>query len=178
MCEQAASGFVSSPFRGMLDLLGISDDQKAALMASAPYLKESEVLYPGVPDLLLALSKQFRLGIIANQPQGTDDRLEQWGIGEHFCLVLASHEYGLAKPDPQVFAAALSNAQCEAEEALMVGDRLDNDIGPAKAHGFNTIRVLQGFSRFQKPRSPCETPDLTISGIGHLLAELHRTRGI
>lgn len=170
MCQRAAGRFASSPFRGMLDHLGLSDDQRATLMASARYPKEKEVLYPGVPDLLSALSTRFRIGLIANQPQGAEGRLVQWGIREHFSLIVTSHEYGLSKPDPQIFAAALSDARCEADEALMVGDRLDNDIGPAKALGMKTMRVLQGFSRFQEPRSPYELPDISVSGIQCLLA--------
>ena len=134
-------------------------------------MKENEVLYPGVPDLLLTLSKRFHLGVIANQSQGTEVRLVQWGVREHFSLIIASYEYRLAKPDPQIFAAALTRSRCEAEEALMVGDRLDNDIGPAKAHGLKTIRVLQGFSRFQEPRFPYEIPDISISGIERLSAD-------
>jgi len=52
----------------------------------------------------------------------------------------------------------------------MVGDRIDNDIGPAKSQGWNTIRVRQGFSRFQRPRGPGEVPDMTIEKIGELSA--------
>ena len=154
----------------MLEYLGLFNDQRVTLMASARYVKEEEMLYPGVSDLLSALARRFSLGIIANQPQGTEVRLVQWGIREHFSLIVASHEYGLAKPDPRIFAVALSDAQCEAEEALMVGDRLDNDIGPAKALGMKTLRVLQGFSRFQEPRFQYEIPDFTISRIAFLLA--------
>ena len=34
----------------------------------------------------------------------------------------------------------------------MVGDRLDNDIFPAKALGMKTIWVRQGFGGMQEPR--------------------------
>ncbi len=164
MCERAATGFAPLHFRGMLERLDLADDQTVAVMDSVCY-----VLYPGVPELLSALSDRFHLGVIANQSEGTEGRLAGWGIREHLPLIFASAELGLAKPDPRIFAAALSQAGCEAEEALMVGDRLDNDIGPAKSQGFSTVRVLQGFARFQEPRTSSEVPDVTISGIGELL---------
>ncbi len=85
------------------------------------------------------------------------------GIRDHFSLIFAPTELGLSKPDPQIFAGALAAAGCNPEEAVMVGDRLDNHIGPAKSQGWRTVRVRQGFSRLQIPCSPYETPDMTIS---------------
>jgi HAD superfamily hydrolase (TIGR01549 family) len=168
ICERAATDFAPSPFREMLARLDLPDDQVATLMDTVRYVTENEVLYPRVPELLATLSKRFRLGVIANQSEGTESRLVRWRIRDYFSLIFASAEFGLAKPDPQIFAAALSQAQCEPEEALMVGDRLDNDIGPAKSQGWKTVRVLPGFSRFQEPRSPHEIPDIIISGIEEL----------
>jgi ribonucleotide monophosphatase NagD (HAD superfamily) len=56
----------------------------------------------------------------------------------------------------------------------MVGDRLDNDIAPAKRLGMQTIRVLQGFARHQRPRSAAEEPDHTIRAIADLSNEALR----
>jgi hypothetical protein len=49
-----------------------------------------------------------------------------------------------------------------------LGDRLDNDIGPAKRAGWGTARILQGFSRNQEPRNLAERPDITFDSIAHL----------
>ncbi len=168
MREHAATRFSASPFQGMLARLGLSGDDIGTLMDSVRYVKENEVLYPGVPELLAQLSGLFNLGVIANQSKGTEDRLVQWRIRDHFSLVFASAELGLSKPDPRIFESALSEARCTPQAALMIGDRIDNDIGPAKSQGWNTVRVLQGFSRFQEPRSPQEIPDITISAIRKL----------
>lgn len=171
LCERAASEFAPNHFRGMLERLGLGSDEVARVLGTARYVQRNEALYSGVSNLLSALSKRFRLGVIANQPKGTERRLARWGIRDQFSLVVASNEHGLAKPDARIFAAALSRAGCEAEEALMVGDRLDNDIGPAKLHGMRTLRVLQGFARSQEPRSTNEVPDVSISGIAELMAD-------
>ena len=44
----------------------------------------------------------------------------------------------------------------------MVGDRIDNDIGPAESQGRNAARVLQGFHRFEEPRGPQEKAEKSI----------------
>jgi len=167
-CEQAATVFWHSPFFGMLASLNLSDDQQKIIRSTLKYDHSHEVLYPGVPSLLSDLSKRFKLGVIANQSRGTEKRLASRGIRDSFSVILASAELGLSKPDPKIFDAALSEAGCKPEEALMVGDRIDNDISPANAQGWYTIRVLQGFSRFQKPRNPNEEANITISSIGDL----------
>jgi len=165
MCEEAATEFAPSPFLGMLSRIGLSEDQIASISASARFEKEKEALYAGVPQLLETLSRRFSLGVIANQPEGTEKRLKRWGIRERFSLVFASAELGISKPDPRIFEAALSEAGCRPTECVIVGDRLDNDIGPAKRQGWRALRVLQGFCRFQVSRSPLEVPDLTVPNI-------------
>jgi FMN phosphatase YigB (HAD superfamily) len=104
-------------------------------------------------------------------------RLREFGILDAFSVVVSSQEVGLTKPDPRIFAHALSIAGCSPEQATMVGDRLDNDIGPANSAGWRTIRVLQGFARSQAPRSNEEGPDETIASIGEMSPELIVARG-
>lgn len=168
LCEQAATDFAPSPFRAMLARLDLTEEQRREVASANRYVKELEELYPGVPDTLDTLSRKFRLGVIANQSEGTEKRLSDWGIRHRFSIVLASAELGVSKPDSRIFGAALSQAGCAPDGILMVGDRLDNDIGPAKSRGCLTMRVLQGFSRYQTPRRAVEIPDFTISSIREL----------
>jgi FMN phosphatase YigB (HAD superfamily) len=56
-------------------------------------------------------------------------------------LCFWSFEHGFSKPDPHVFqilTARLAALGISPREILMVGDRFDNDIEPAKAHGWQT----------------------------------------
>ena len=106
---------------------------------------EYEVLYPDTVQLLEELSKDFKIGAIANQPLGTVDRLEAFGILKYFNLVVASAEEGVAKPDKRIFEIALERAGCAPEEAFMIGDRIDNDIIPAKEMKMHALWVKQGF---------------------------------
>lgn len=51
----------------------------------------------------------------------------------------------------------------------MIGDRLDNDIVPAKKLGMTTVWVRQEFARYQSAVSDCERPDFTVDSIGEIL---------
>ena len=46
---------------------------------------------------------------------------------------------GVSKPDPAFFARAVSDAGGELELALPVGDRVDNDVSPARAAGLHAV---------------------------------------
>lgn len=127
-----------------------------------------EKLYGSAYCVLSALHGKYRLGIIANQPFGTQERLDNWGIGKFFDVVMASAEAGCAKPDPEIFTVALEKAGCAPSDAFMIGDRLDNDIVPAKKLGMKTIWVRQGFSKYQVIGSENERPDLIVDSIEEL----------
>ena len=62
-----------------------------------------EILYPDAKEILQILSKKYKLGIIANQDFGTEQRLTAFDIRQYIDLVIASAEEGVAKPDLKVF---------------------------------------------------------------------------
>ena len=55
---------------------------------------------------------------------------------------------------------------------MMIKDRLDNDVRPARLLGWKTIRVLQGFARFQSPRDGWDEPDLTVARVSRVTSAL------
>lgn len=136
----------------------------------APWHSEEEVLYPDAVSCLKALHSRFSIGIIANQPLGTADRMEKMGLAPYLDRIISSAEEGLAKPDPAIFRLALERAGCRPEQAVMIGDRLDNDIAPAKQLGMTTIWVKQGFGGLSVPRTPEETPDFTVESLSDIPA--------
>lgn len=130
---------------------------------------ELERLYPDTITILDKLSKKYKLGIIANQIAGTQRRIDNWGIGKYFDVVVASAEAGYAKPDFEIFNVALEQADCKPNETVMIGDRLDNDIIPAKKLGMKTVWVRQGFAKMQYVKSENERPDYIIENIGDIM---------
>ena len=130
---------------------------------------ELEKLYPDTKMILEILSQKYKLGVIANQVAGTKDRLDNWGIGKYFDVVVASAEAGCSKPDLKIFNLALEQAGCKLNEAVMIGDRLDNDVVPAKQLGMKTVWVRQGFAKYQSISNETEKPDFIIDSIGDIL---------
>lgn len=127
---------------------------------------EDEVLYEDAAECLRKLSSHYKIGIIANQVLGTKERLEKYGIMQYIDLVITSAEEGVAKPDRRIFELALERAGCQAKESIMIGDRIDNDIIPAKAVGMHTIWVKQGFGQYWNVVREIEKPDLIVDNIG------------
>ncbi|MDE5911358.1 MAG: HAD family hydrolase, partial [Clostridia bacterium] len=115
------------------------------------------------------LSKKFSLGIIANQSGNLSKRLQDWKIDKYFSTIISSCDYGFSKPDERLFLAALEKSNCAPNNAVMVGDRLDNDIFPANKLGFLTVRIKQGFAKQQIAPSTIYEPTYEINNLTELL---------
>ncbi len=139
--------------RAAFALLGFDGNAKVISyfgLIKTPWHTEDERLYAGAAEVLCCLkARGYRLGILANQGPGASERLDMWGIGDLFEVVVSSSEVGIAKPDSKIFETALFMAGCEAKEAAMIGDRLDNDILPAKSLGMYTVWVKSGSAALQ-----------------------------
>ena len=135
-------------------------------LTKTPWHKEDEILYPDAERVLKYLcDKGYKIGVIANQSLGTAERLEKWGLGRYIDVVAASAELGFAKPDEKIFRYALKQAECTAENAVMVGDRLDNDIYPAKKLGMKTVWIRQGFAVYQTPENKDYEADYAVDNL-------------
>ncbi len=135
-----------------------------------PYNPAFEVAFPETEEALRKLSSKYKLGIIANQRGGSAHRLQSHGLMKYIDFVYSSEEMGRSKPAPDLFLSALETLGCAPEEACMVGDRIDNDIRPAKKLGMKTVRLRQGFFRNRAPECDFDIPDADISSIGDLPA--------
>jgi HAD superfamily hydrolase (TIGR01509 family) len=163
--EEFAPRLITRAIEKLIDDL----ECRKLILAEARYDKELESPYEGAEETLRKLSSRYRIGVIANQPAGTEERLVKWGLMPFISICLSSTEVGLEKPDPAIFQLALSQSGCEPEQAVMIGDRLDNDIRPARLLGWKTIRIAQGFARFQSPRDDLDEADLTLANLKGLV---------
>ena len=135
-----------------------------------PWHKEDEVLYPDTERVLKYLHDSgYNIGAIANQSPGTEERLRGWGLTKYITVVAASAELGIAKPDKRIFQYALEMAGCSAENAVMIGDRLDNDIYPAMEMGMKAVWIRQGFSVYQRLDETKAPPDYIVDGLSELM---------
>lgn len=141
-------------------------------LTKAPWNSDDEFVYPEAENCLSELSKHYKIGIIANQNLGSEERLERLGLLKYIDLVIASAEEGVAKPDLRMFQIALDRANCKPEKALMVGDRIDNDIVPANKIGMKTIWIKQGFGKYCELKTEIEQPDYTVESLNELISIL------
>jgi len=158
---EIASIFRKPQFRTLID--------KYHFREVAPYHTELEELYKEAPAVIKALAEKYELGVIANQLDGLKERLEAFSLLEHFKYIISSWDVKVMKPDIRIFEYALDKANCKPQNACMIGDRLDNDILPAKSLGMKTVWIKQGFGALQKPLSESEEPDFTINKLSELL---------
>lgn len=154
-------------------------------------------LIPGMPHVIRELAKKYNLGLIANQPLIVLDVLRHYGLSDFFKVHGISESVGFSKPDPKFFQWALREANCRPEHAIMIGDRIDNDIAPAKSMGMKTIWLplppeekgyqpegklekiyfeslkKASISRLQ-PRNDAEKPDETTTSVEEILEKVER----
>jgi len=128
-----------------------------------------EKVYEDVPQILEKLKQKYKLGIIANQSMGTEERLIKYNIRQYFDIIISSAEVGVSKPDIKIFKMALDKSGCEANEVYMIGDRLDNDIEPAASLGMHTIWVKQGSFAYGNVKLIEHKPEYIVNNIIDIL---------
>lgn len=117
---------------------------------------------------LQALSKYCQMGLIANQSEDILELLEKSGFDRFFRVKAISSSVKLKKPDSKIFELALREAGQNAEDCIMVGDRLDTDICPANNMGMTTIRTTNSLFALQVPKRACEHPSYTVARLSEI----------
>ena len=141
-------------------------DEAANAAETAPTLL-AQTPYEGVSNVMAALGEKYGLGVISNGQEVTQ-LLEREEIDHFFGVMVGILEFGYSKPHPKIFEGALKLADCSAENAVMVGARLDKDIAGAKQVGMLTIRARQGIYANDEPSNPDEIADAEITDIRQL----------
>ena len=86
-------------------------------------------IYPELPELLLELRQHYRLAVLSNTNELHYPRLfEEFNLGHYFKpeRVFASHQMGLAKPDPAAFTYVLEQLDAAPEQVLFLDDMSEN----------------------------------------------------
>lgn len=101
----------------------------------------AEDLYPDALPTLTALREAgYRTAVMANQPSTVDAFLASLPVDQ--CG--SSQSWGVAKPDPAFFARVAEELALPPERVAYVGDRVDNDVLPAKAAGMLAVHLRRG----------------------------------
>lgn len=134
----------------------------------------TDALEDDVRPCLEALSGRYRLGVIANQPRTVRSVLDRDGLTGFFEVWGVSEDLGVQKPDPQLFRLTLRTAGVGGQAAVMLGDRLDYDMRPAREAGMRTVWVLRGEAPDEPSAEQLAEVDAAIGGLDELPALLER----
>ncbi|MEX2275887.1 MAG: HAD family hydrolase [Actinomycetota bacterium] len=165
----------SASFRRSIaaEFLGPHPDIDAFQRETAKYWAyPPDALESDVRSCLAALEGRYRLGIVANQPSHVRAAMERDGIADAFELWGVSDDLGIEKPDPRIFADALASAKVAAQRTMMVGDRLDYDVRPARDAGMHTTWLLRGEAPADPTLEQLAVPEKSIRSLSELPAVL------
>jgi putative hydrolase of the HAD superfamily len=166
----------SGSFRRKLTAAFLPDADLRELerLASRYWHYPPTALYDDVRPCLAELRGRYRLGVIANQPGEVRSALARDGLDGSFEVWAVSDELGVGKPDPALFELSVRTAGVRPAAAVMVGDRLDYDVRPAKAVGMRTVWMLRGEAPDVPTLEQLAEPDAAVRGLAELPGTLER----
>jgi len=112
----------------------------------------------------------LKVGVVSDADSGMlRSLLSKHGLTGYLDFIIISDEVGALKPSEKIFEVALSEAGCEAGEALMVGDSA-RDIEGAKRAGLMAVLLARGESLELRGRASgvLLEPDMVISNLEEL----------
>lgn len=124
------------------------DDAKILLLSDeyVHYLPTYNHLYDGAIEILQYLKPKYRLHIITNGFQNVQGgKLKNSGIEIYFETITNSETAGAKKPNPKIFEHSLSLCNVNKQNAVMIGDCLDADVGGALNFGMDAIFFNEHF---------------------------------
>jgi putative hydrolase of the HAD superfamily len=149
--EQAVAAFAPDVVRHMIETLCGGEPATVSRVARRVEAMTGQLdafqLRPGIADLLTRLGAR---GLVLGAREPRWERLDRAGIAH---LFVRDHDIPATK-------------------CILVGDRIDADIVPAKEAGMATIQFRSGRWRRQRPRSAAETPDAVVTDVAELEAAI------
>ena len=142
--------------------LGVEADGTAAsrfVVAENQVWRPTHHLEPAVVEAIDELrTRGLKVGLISNAfdpPTLMRELFAEIGLLERLDATVLSAEVGKRKPHALMFESALDQAGVEPREAVMVGDRLREDVAGAQALGIATVQARW----FADDDSAVATPD-------------------
>jgi len=133
-------------------------------------------LYEDVPDALQALADEgIRLGLISNSHRCLASFQSHFELEGLISATISSSDYGVMKPHPSIFRAALALVDVPPEAAAMVGDSLSHDVLGAMRAGLRGVWLARGGS--YPPAQPIDPGVEVIRSLAEL-PQLVRTRDV
>ena len=138
---------------------------EAERVTAPPAFEDRDLHADALPCLAALRARGFRLGAAGNMRAVHEEFLRR-----HVDFVGSSERWGVEKPATAFFERIVEEARTPAGEILYVGDRVDNDVVPARTAGLRAVRVRRG--AHAEVESPAGT--VTIDSLAELPGALGR----
>jgi HAD superfamily hydrolase (TIGR01549 family) len=116
-----------------------------------------DALYPDVLPCMLALREHgYRIGVGSNEPRRSAKILRRMRAPVDWLPIDELHD--VHKPDPAFFARIVDLTGMPAGAIAFVGDRVDNDLAPARAAGMVAVHLRRspwGVLQADRPEAAC-----------------------
>jgi putative hydrolase of the HAD superfamily len=121
----------------------------------------------GAFEVLAAIRKEgYRIGMIANgDSTGARNIINSIGLQGYFDAIVVSEEVGIEKPYQAIFEVALAKLGVKAENAVMVGNRIEADILGANRIGMKSVWFRWNDRYSDTIDGSEEKPDFTINSL-------------
>jgi FMN phosphatase YigB (HAD superfamily) len=136
-------------------------------------------IMPGFREEAETIARDFHMGIAGQYGGELLELLKEESLLDLFTYRFTQDDFDITKPDPRYLERIARACGVAPGECVMVGDRVDNDVIPAKHLGMKTVLVRVGLHRKQQPRIPFEIPDVeikSIKGLADAVLEISQQR--
>jgi HAD superfamily hydrolase (TIGR01549 family) len=133
-------------------------------------------LYPDARPCLQTLKDRgFIVGIAGNQTAKAEETLNSLDLPVD--IIGTSASWKAEKPSLAFFERLVTESGCDREEILYVGDRLDNDIAPARSLGLQVAFIERGpWGYINLPQHTLEYACLRIKSLTDLPDKISRPK--
>jgi len=90
-------------------------------------------------DWFVGLRPRYRLGILSNSGPGAREHEVVWGLEDVCDAIVYSHEVGLAKPDPAIYALTAERLGVRPHEIAFLDD-IEVNVQAAREAGWRAVR--------------------------------------
>ena len=121
------------------------EQERVALLAQGRGVDiDATDLYPdAVPCLQRLKDAGYLVGVAGNQPPEVSEAIFR-SCGVELDVIASSSAWNVEKPSPAFFARVAQEAGVAPAEIAYVGDRVDNDVVPARDAGMVSVLIRRG----------------------------------
>lgn len=171
--QQGEAEFRVQLIRDLLAEQGVSDFPEQAAQQLQDNFDRDRMrafnFYPGIAAFLREARKYFTLVVITNGPEYSQlPKVQAVNLADYVDHIIIGGQEPEQKPAASIFQKALALANCEAHEAIHVGDSLAADIAGAHNSGITSVWIQHqqpldaelGINPHHTVLHPIEIPDL------------------